>query len=257
MALTRTKTIYINGTSKDGDRILGNFNASLSENGQMSINETVSESTNLDTVEADFNEFRELAKNELKKFNGQDTETNVSSDESGDKEVAATTSDNKPAGAITKADDKPETDVSNDKSVDKAVATTSDNEVVKDNKPVDAIAKADDKPETDVPDETKTSDVKDSEEPKQPISSEEVKKPASSEEVKQPVSNEETKQPSSPVSPVSPVASEETKQPVVNEETKQPAESEEIKQPASSEEVKVSDVKDGENADESNQLRHQ
>lgn len=150
MALTRTKTIYINGTSKDGDRILGNFNASLSENGQMSINETVSESTNLDTVEADFNEFRELAKNELKKFNSQDTETNVSSDESGDKEVASTTSDNKPAGAITKADDKSET------------------------------AK---------PDEAKVSGVKDGEtkqpsSPVSPVASEEIKQPASSEEVK-------------------------------------------------------------------------
>jgi len=129
MTLKRTKTIYINGTSKDGDLILGNFNASLSENGQMSINETVSESTNLDTVEADFNEFRELAKNELKKFNGQDTETDVSSDKSVDKEVVTTTSDNKPV----------------------------------DDKPVDTTTKADDKPETDTLDEAKVSDVKDGE----------------------------------------------------------------------------------------------
>jgi len=153
MTLTRTKTIYINGTSKDGDRILGNFNASLSENGQMSINETVSESTNLDTVEADFNEFRELAKNELKKFNGQDTETDVSSDKSGD-EVATSTPDNEPADTSTKIDDKPETDT---------------------------------------PDEAKASDVKDSEvkqptsseETNQPISSEEVKQPVSGEEIKE------------------------------------------------------------------------
>ncbi|WDT64705.1 hypothetical protein NV391_06815 [Companilactobacillus crustorum] len=150
MALTRTKTIYINGTSKDGDRILGNFNASLSENGQMSINETISESTNLDTVEADFNEFRELAKNELKKFNGQDTETNVSIDKSVDKEVATTTSDNEPV----------------------------------DDKPVDTTTKADDKPETTKPDEAKVSDVKDGE-IKQPTSSEEPKQPVVSEEIKE------------------------------------------------------------------------
>lgn len=151
MALTKTKTIYINGTSKDGDRILGNFNASLSENGQMSINETVSESTNLDTVEADFNEFRELAKNELKKFNGQDTETNVSSDESGDKEVASTTSDNK---------------------------------AVKDSEPAETSTKVDDKPETAKPDEAKVSGVKDGE-IKQPVATEEPKQPVESEENKE------------------------------------------------------------------------
>lgn len=154
MALETTKTTYLNGSSKDGNRVLANFSSSLSESGTMTINETISESTNLDTVEADFNEFRELAKNELKKLNTQDTETDVSSDKPVDKEAAATTSDNKPAGAITKADDKPETDVSNDKSGDKEVATTtSDSEKVKDDKPVSTSAK----PETD------TSDAKDGE----------------------------------------------------------------------------------------------
>lgn len=198
MALTTNKTIYINGTSKDGDKILANFNASLSENGQMSINETVSESTNLDTVEADFNEFRELVKNELKKFNGQDTETNVSSDESGNTEVASTTSDDKPVDTSAKADDKPDADVSSDKSGDKEVVTpTSDNEAVKDSEPVGATTKIDDKPETGTPDEAKVSDVKDS-------------------------------------------------------EVKQPATSEEPNQPVASEEVKASDIKDGENVDESN-----
>ncbi|GEO78534.1 hypothetical protein FD29_GL002056 [Companilactobacillus mindensis DSM 14500] len=152
MTLTRTKTIYINGTSKDGDRILGNFNASLSENGQMSINETVSESTNLDTVEADFNEFRELAKNELKKFNGQDT--------SGDKEVVATTSDNEavkdsePMGSSTKIDDKPETDTPDEAKVPD----------VKDGETKQPIP---------------------NEETKQPVASEEVKQPVSGEEIKE------------------------------------------------------------------------
>lgn len=179
MALETTKTTYLNGSSKDGGRVLANFSSSLSESGTMTINETISESTNLDTVEADFNEFRELAKNELKKLNTQDTDTDVSSDKPVDKEAASTTSDNK---------------------------------AIKDSEPVDTIAKVDDKPETDVSsDEAKVSGVKDSE----------VKQPTSNEEIKQPTSNEE------------------------------------IKQPASSEEVKVSDVKDGENVDESNQLRHQ
>lgn len=171
MALETTKTTYLNGSSKDGNRVLATFSSSLSESGTMTINETISESTNLDTVEADFNEFRELAKNELKKLSGQDTETNVSSDKSGDKEVAT---------------------------------ATSDNEAVKDDKPAETSTKVDDKPETGTPDETEVSDVKDSEEVKQPASSEEVKQPASpvspastnsSEEVKQPVSNEEVKQP--------------------------------------------------------------
>ena len=195
MTLTRTKTIYINGTSKDGDRILGNFNASLSENGQMSINETVSESTNLDTVEADFNEFRELAKNELKKFYGQDTETDVSSDKSGDKEV---------------------------------VATTSDNEAVKDDKSVGTSTKADDKPETAQSDEAKVSGVKD-EETKQPVASEEVKQPVVSEEIKQPTSNEEVKQPVPSEEPKQPASSDEIKQSVANEETKEPVSSDEVK----------------------------
>lgn len=68
MALTRTKTIYINGTSKDGDRVLGNFNASLSENGQMSINETVIDSTS-DLVDTDFEEFRNGVKKEFGEIN--------------------------------------------------------------------------------------------------------------------------------------------------------------------------------------------
>lgn len=142
MALETTKTTYLNGSSKDGNRVLANFSSSLSESGTMTINETISESTNLDTVEADFNEFRELAKNELKKINSQDTEADVPSDKTGDKEV---------------------------------VATTPDNEVVKDDKSADISTKVDDKPETAKPDEAKVSDVKDSEEAKEPVASEEVK----------------------------------------------------------------------------------
>lgn len=130
MALETTKTTYLNGSSKDGNRVLANFSSSLSESGTMTINETISESTNLDTVEADFNEFRELAKNELKKLNGQDTETDVSSDKLGDKSVAT---------------------------------PIPDNEAVKDDKSVGTSTKVDDKPETDVPDGAKVSDVKDGE----------------------------------------------------------------------------------------------
>lgn len=172
MALETTKTTYLNGSSKDGNRVLANFSSSLSESGTMTINETISESTNLDTldtVEADFNEFRELAKNELKKLNTQDTEANVPSYKTGDK-AASTTSDNEavkgsePVETTTKVDDKPEADVSSDKTGDKEVATTtSDNEAVKDDKPAGASTKVDDKPEDNTPDEAKVSDVKDGE----------------------------------------------------------------------------------------------
>lgn len=72
MALTTNKTIYLNGNSKDGDKILANFNASLSENGQISINETVMDKDSIDMVDKDFDDFRALAKNTL---NG--SETNV------------------------------------------------------------------------------------------------------------------------------------------------------------------------------------
>lgn len=110
MALETTKTTYLNGSSKDGNRILANFSSSLSESGTMTINETINESTNLDTVEADFNDFRELAKNELKKLNGQD----VSNDKSEDSKVpktdeTATTIDNE-----TVKNDKPEVDSNTD-----------------------------------------------------------------------------------------------------------------------------------------------
>ena len=179
----------------------------------MTINETISDNANLDTldtVEADFDEFRELAKNELKKFNVQDTEADVSSDKSGDKVAASTTSDNEavkgsePVETTTKADDKSETDVSSNKTGDKeVVAPTSNNEVVKDDKPADTVAKTDDKPEAGTPDEVKVSDVKDGEETKQPVANEEVKQSASSEEPNQPVASDETNQP---------VASEETKE---------------------------------------------
>lgn len=67
MALTTNKTIYINGNSKDGDKILANFNASLTESGTISINETVMEQSSIDVVDKDFDEFRELAKVTLNK----------------------------------------------------------------------------------------------------------------------------------------------------------------------------------------------
>ncbi|CAJ1186582.1 hypothetical protein CPEBRM1_ABPJDJAI_00905 [Companilactobacillus paralimentarius] len=165
MALETTKTTYLNGSSKDGGRVLANFSSSLSESGTMTINETISDNANLDTldtVEADFNEFRELAKNELKKLNAQDTEANVSSDKTGNPEVTSATSDDKPV----------------------------------DTKPVETTTKADSKPETGTPDEAKVSDVKDSEEAKEPVASE-VKQPIATEEPKQPVSSEEIKQPAS------------------------------------------------------------
>lgn len=159
MALETTKTTYLNGSSKDGGRVLANFSSSLSESGTMTINETISESTNLDTVEADFNEFRELAKNELKKLNAQDAETDVSSDKpvdttKVDDKPETVVKDDKPVDITTKTDDKSDVGVSSDKLGDKEVATTaSDNEAVKDDKPVDTSVK----PETD------TSDTKDGE----------------------------------------------------------------------------------------------
>lgn len=67
MVLTTNKTIYINGNSKDGDKILANFNASLTESGTISINETVMEQNSMDIVDKDFDEFRELAKTTLNK----------------------------------------------------------------------------------------------------------------------------------------------------------------------------------------------
>lgn len=60
MALTTNKTIYLNGASKDGDKVLANFNASL--NGNITINETRLTEDSSDIEEADFKEFRELAK---------------------------------------------------------------------------------------------------------------------------------------------------------------------------------------------------
>ena len=167
MALETTKTTYLNGSSKDGGRVLANFSSSLSESGTMTINETISDNANLDTldtVEADFNEFRELAKNELKKLNSQDTEADVPSDKSGDtKPVDTKPVDDKPVDTIAKTDDKPDAGVSSDKTADKEATTTSDNEVVKDDKSADISTKVDDKPETAKPDEAKVSDVKDGE----------------------------------------------------------------------------------------------
>jgi len=60
MALTTNKTIYLNGASKDGEKILYNFNSSL--NGNITINETRLTEDSSDIEEADFKEFRELAK---------------------------------------------------------------------------------------------------------------------------------------------------------------------------------------------------
>jgi len=65
MALTTNKTIYLNGNSKTGDKILANFNASLSEDGQISINETVMDKDSITTVDKDFDDFRALAKSVL------------------------------------------------------------------------------------------------------------------------------------------------------------------------------------------------
>jgi len=74
MALTTNKTIYLNGASKDGEKILANFNASLSENGQLSINETVMDQNSIDKVEQDFTEFRELAKATLDSIKGSEVD---------------------------------------------------------------------------------------------------------------------------------------------------------------------------------------
>lgn len=72
MALETTKTTYLNGSSKDGGRVLANFNASLSENGQLSINETVMDHNSIDTVEKDFDDFRQLAKSTLDSIKGSE-----------------------------------------------------------------------------------------------------------------------------------------------------------------------------------------
>jgi len=74
MSLTTNKTIYLNGASKDGEKILANFNASLSENGQLSINETVMDQNSIDKVEQDFTEFRELAKATLDSIKGSEVD---------------------------------------------------------------------------------------------------------------------------------------------------------------------------------------
>jgi len=74
MSLTTNKTIYLNGASKDGEKILANFNASLSENGQLSINETVMDQNSIDKVEQDFTEFRELAKATLNSIKGSEVD---------------------------------------------------------------------------------------------------------------------------------------------------------------------------------------
>ena len=74
MALTTNKTIYLNGASKDGEKILANFNASLSENGQLSINETVMDHNSIDTVEKDFDDFRQLAKSTLDGIKGSEVD---------------------------------------------------------------------------------------------------------------------------------------------------------------------------------------
>lgn len=58
--LTTNKTVYLNGDSKDGDKLLATFNATL--NGNITINETRLTEDSSDIEEADFKEFRELAK---------------------------------------------------------------------------------------------------------------------------------------------------------------------------------------------------
>ena len=70
MALTTNKTILINGNSKDGDTILANFNATISENGQLTLNETIMDKNSIDTVEKDYDDFRDLVKSEGSVANG-------------------------------------------------------------------------------------------------------------------------------------------------------------------------------------------
>ncbi|APX73107.1 hypothetical protein M5C72_08430 [Companilactobacillus allii] len=62
MALTTSKTIYLNGNSKDGDTILANFNATFDGNSIVNINESRIVEGSSDIEEADFAEFRDLAK---------------------------------------------------------------------------------------------------------------------------------------------------------------------------------------------------
>lgn len=69
MALTTDKSIYLNGNSKDGEKLLANFNATLSSNGMISINESRIVEDSSDIEEADFAEFRTLAKELSKEVN--------------------------------------------------------------------------------------------------------------------------------------------------------------------------------------------
>ena len=63
MALTTDKSIYLNGNSKDGEKILANFSANITANGIVSINENRLFEAESEIEEADFTAFRDLAKN--------------------------------------------------------------------------------------------------------------------------------------------------------------------------------------------------
>lgn len=65
MALTTNKTILINGNSKDGENILANFNATISENGQLTLNETIMDKNSIDAVDVDYTAFKALVKSTL------------------------------------------------------------------------------------------------------------------------------------------------------------------------------------------------
>lgn len=127
--LETTRSIYLNGTSKTGNKILANFNSSLSENGTMTVNETINDSNNLDVIDSDFNKFRELAKAELKKLNESevvepDKDTETDKDTESDKDIE--TNENTEDSENTKAPDKKgeDTTVELDKDNDKSGVET-------------------------------------------------------------------------------------------------------------------------------------
>lgn len=99
--LETTRSIYLNGNSRDGNKILANFNSSLSENGTMTVNETINESENMDIIDRDFNEFRELAKVELKKLIDEPAENDTVTDEKPVTDDEKTVADSEPVADST------------------------------------------------------------------------------------------------------------------------------------------------------------
>lgn len=63
MTLKTNKTVYLNGTSTDGDKLLANFNANLNQAGTFNISETIMDRSEMKIIDEDFELFRTQAKN--------------------------------------------------------------------------------------------------------------------------------------------------------------------------------------------------